>query len=102
MNTTVIEQPVKTRRDVTPRLTCIVTGKSRLTNAAYLESKSSLAGSVESYLKNYISREALKHLRSGKTVEETRKLLNVTNYNEKVSAEQIARAIKFNGKWAKA
>lgn len=101
MSTTVIDRPTKTRREVTPRLTCIITGKSRLTNAAYLQSKATLAGSVETYLKNYISREALKHLRAGKSVEETRSLLNVTDYSEKVSPEQLTRAIKINGKWAK-
>jgi len=97
-----MEKPVKTRREVTPRLACIITGKSRLTNAAYLESKSRMAGSVENYLKNYISREALKHLRAGKSVEETRQILNVTDYSEKVSTEQLTHAIKINGKWAKA
>jgi len=85
-------------REVTPRLTCLITGKSRLTNRAYLERKSINAGSVDAYLTHYISRGALKLLRSGNSVEETRKALGVTDYNKPVNAEVLKRAIALNGK----
>lgn len=87
-----------TKREVTPKLTCIITGKSRLTNQAYLESKADKAGSVEEYLRHYISRPALKLLRSGKSVQETRQTLGVTDYNQSVSTELLQRAIAVNGK----
>jgi hypothetical protein len=103
MNATSTDTTAKTRtstrENVTPRLTCIITGKSRLTNRAYLESKAGKASSVENYLKHYISREALKHLRAGKTVEETRQILGVTDYNAPISAEFLKKALSFNGKW---
>jgi hypothetical protein len=85
-------------REVTPRLTCLVTGSSRLTNRAYLERKALGAGSVETYLSHYISRGALKLLRAGKSLEETRKTLGATDYNKPVAAEVLTRAIALNGK----
>ena len=88
----------ETKREVTPRLTCIITSKSRLTNQAYLESKAGKAGSVEEYLRLYVSRPALKLLRSGKSVQEVRQILNVTDYNTPVSTETLQRAIVSNGK----
>lgn len=87
-----------TKREVTPKLTCIITGKSRLTNQAYLESKAEKAGSVEEYLRHYISRPALKLLRSGKSVQEARQTLGITGYNQPVSTELLQRAIAINGK----
>jgi len=100
MNATTTTPKNRTSRgEVTPRLTCIITGKSRLTNKAYLESKAGKANSVENYLKHYISREALKHLRAGKTVEETRQILGVTDYNAPISAEFLKKALTMNGKW---
>lgn len=98
MNATATLTKTSSKREVTPRLTCLITGQSRLTNQAYLESKSQKAGSVETYLNNYISRAALKLLRAGKTVEETRQELGITDYNRPVSAEVLKRAIALNGK----
>lgn len=89
---------VATKREVTPKLTCIVTGKTRLTNQAYLDSKADKAGSVEEYLSNYISRPALKLLRSGKSVQEARQILGVTDYNRSIAADALERAIALNGK----
>jgi hypothetical protein len=93
MTTTTVSE-----REVTPRLTCLITGKSRLTNRAYLERKSINAGSVETYLSHYISRGALKLLRAGQSVEETRKALRITDYNKPVNAEVLKQAIALNGK----
>lgn len=96
--TTATTVRTSSEREVTPRLTCLITGKSRLTNRAYLERKSINAGSVEAYLSHYISRGALKLLRAGQSVEETRKALNVTDYNKPINADVLKRAIALNGK----
>ena len=82
-------------------LKCIVTGKTRLTNKKYLQEKATAANvSVDEYLQKYISREALKALRQGKPVEEVRKELNAVTA-EPISPENLAKAIKINGKWGK-
>jgi hypothetical protein len=92
----------RTPRVVTPKLTCIVTGKSRLTNKTYLESKATAAGTtVEGYLGNYISREALRLLRQGKSLTETRTELNATATTS-LTDEALQAAIRLNGKWSKA
>jgi hypothetical protein len=99
--TEVINQP-KTTRNTCSKLRCIVTNRERLTNKAYLTSKAAAAGlSVSDYLGFYVSRQALKLLRAGKTLDEVRKDLGVT-YNEPISADLLAKAIKVNGKWGKA
>ena len=90
-----VERTAKSSRQVTPKLTCIVTGKTRLTNAKYLASKP--AGFVE----QYISREALKMLRAGKSVDETRQLLNVTASVPNLSEAALKTAIAINGKHAR-
>jgi hypothetical protein len=106
MNNTLIEPTVrknpanregaaKTSREVTPRLACIVTGKSRLTNAKYLASK------PEGFVTNYISRPALKLLRTGKNVQQVRAELGVTEITTPISDSAIQNAIKINGKWSK-
>ena len=98
MNATATLTKTSSKRKITPRLTCIITGQSRLTNQAYLDSKSQKAGSVETYLSNYISRAALKLLRAGNSIEETRQALNATDCNNSVSPEVLKRAIALNGK----
>ena len=98
-----MEQPtaVKTDKSNTPKLRCIISGKERLTNRAYLVQKAeATGGDVEKFLSLYISRPALKHLRKGKTVEETRFALN-SNCTDNISAEVLEEALKLNGKWSK-
>jgi hypothetical protein len=85
----------KTSREVTPRLVCIITGKIRLTNAKYLASKPS------GFVTNYISRPALKLLRAGKTVQQVRAELGVTDVTSSISDSALQNAIKINGKWSK-
>lgn len=86
----------KISRQVTPKLTCIVTGAPRLTNAKYLASK------PQGFVTNYISRGALKILRQGKTLSEVRAALNVDSSVLAVSDSVLQNAIKINGKWATA
>jgi hypothetical protein len=91
----------RTPRVVTPKLRCIVTGKERLTNKAYLDTKASEAGvAVDVYLKNYISREPLRLLREGKTLAEVRTQLNAT-ITDTIADADLQAAIKMNGKWSK-
>ena len=101
--TETLEQPttVKTEKNNTPKLRCIISGKERLTNKAYLTQKAeATGGDVEKFLSLYISRPALKHLRKNKTVEETRFALN-SKCTDPISAELLEEALKLNGKWSK-
>lgn len=79
-------------------LTCIVTGRSRPTNTQYLEEKAVKAGSKERFIKYYICREALTLLKSGKTIQDVRKELDVTSSIPMPNSEDIAEALKINGK----
>lgn len=95
------QKPQRAPRVVTPKLRCIVTGKERLTNKAYLDEKAGQAGvSVETYLKNYISREPLRLLREGKSLTDVRSALNATA-TDSISDADLQAAIKMNGKWSK-
>jgi len=101
--TTEQQQAVETKSNKvnTPKLRCIITGKERLTNSAYLTQKAGATnGDVEKFLSLYISRPALKHLRKNKTVEETRHAL-VSNCTDEISADLLEEALKLNGKWSK-
>ena len=99
-----LEQPSAVENksnETTPKLRCIVTGKARLTNRAYLVQKAvATNGDVEKFLSLYISRPALKHLRKGKSLEETRHALNNT-CNDPISPELLEEALKLNGKWSR-
>lgn len=99
--TDTMEQTTATTKNNTPKLRCIITGKERLTNKAYLTQKATETnGDVEKFLSLYISRAALKHLRKGKTVEETRQALNSTCTAE-IDSDTLNEALKLNGKWSK-
>ena len=89
------ENAAKSSREVTPRLVCIITGKSRLTNAKYLASK------PQGFVTNYIARPALKLLRAGKSVQDVRTELGVTEVTTAISDSALQNAIKINGKWSK-
>jgi len=91
---------VKTTKTVTPKLRCIVTGVERITSRTQLERRVKRTnGDVEKYLARYISRDALRLLRAGKSLEETRKELNST---ETAPIDQffLQEAIRINGKWS--
>jgi len=103
--TSTMEQPevVETNNNKinTPKLRCIITGKERLTNRAYLTQKAEATeGNIEKFLSLYISRPALKHLRKGKTVDETRFAL-CSKCVDPIGAELLDEALKLNGKWSK-
>ena len=82
-------------------LTCLVTGKSRPTTKAYLDSKSARLGkSTDDIVKNYISREAMVLLNAGKALTEVRETLGVSTDTVNHTAEQVRVAVIFNGKRA--
>jgi len=73
-------------------LRCIITGKSRLASSQYLARKPSII------VNHYICREALKLLRRGMTVSETRLQLNCKLKMPPVSDDVLKWAIIINGK----
>jgi hypothetical protein len=73
------------QKQKTPVLTCIVTGKNRLTNQEYLENKANAAGAtVEEIVSHYVTREVLKNLRTGNL--------------QGLSQEKATRILRLNGK----
>jgi hypothetical protein len=79
-------------------LTCIVTGKSRPTNGAYLEERAKTTGSKEEFIKHYICRDALTMLKQGKTVFDVRSTLSISAAVPVPSEQTIKRALEVNGK----
>ncbi len=88
-------------REATPKLVCIVTGQERFTNKEYLNQKAAKYGSVDLFMKNYISAPAAKLLREGKTVDEVRTLLNLGKDRPPVGRDRLKAALEMNGKKAK-
>ena len=60
----------------TPKLKCLVSGIERITSMDYLKTKEERFGSIDNFVKNYISSEAVKLLKQNKTILETKKALN--------------------------
>ncbi len=79
-------------------LACIVTGRSRPTNAQYLEEKAAKAGSKERFIKYYVCRDALSLLRSGMSISDIRKKLDVEDSVPIPSSHDLAESLKINGK----
>ena len=79
------------------QLTCIITGKTRSTNTAYLEKKANAAGSADLFTGNYVTRDAAKLLRQGLTVQQVRDTLGVDSDVPEVSEERAKLALSING-----
>lgn len=98
-------EKAKSSRVVTPKLICIITGASRFTNKEYLDAKAAAAGSRKRFLEHYVSSDAMKLLREGKTVSDIRTALKVKPEDIKEvgtpSAETLKVALEINGKRAK-
>lgn len=101
--------PTETTKETkapTPKLTCIITGRTRLTNEDYLNNKASgPAGTVKAFMNNYVCKDAMKLLRAGKTVDEVRTELGTdTNLPSEgwtppeISKNALARIMSYNGK----
>jgi len=66
----------KSLQGKTPKLKCLITGLERITSMDYLKTKEEKFGSIDNYLKNYISREALTLLKQQKPVMDIKNTLN--------------------------
>lgn len=86
----------KSLQGKTPKLKCLISGIERITSVDYLKSKENKFGSIENYLNNYISREALKLLKEGKSVSIIKQELNPEN-NFTPNEQQINEAKKYYG-----
>jgi hypothetical protein len=86
------------KRQVTPKLTCQVTGKSRVTNRKYLAAKAEKKNtSVEEFLAYYISKDAMRQLKADRSVEEIRADYPDAPTNE-LSEKWLKQALGLNGK----
>jgi len=82
--------------DTLPKLTCLVTGKTRNSNIKYLDAKAVRLGvDVDTIIKSYVSRDALKLLRTGKTFEQVRQELGTVegfvSSNPSITVEDLLR-----------
>ena len=89
-----------TNTDTLPKLTCLVTGRSRNSNIKYLEAKALRLGvSLDVVINSYVSRDALKLLRSGKTIEQVRiELGTAEGFVPSASAIKSEELLRLNGK----
>jgi len=93
-----VQQVEQTNKATTPQLTCIITGKTRPTNEKYLRSKAEMKGvSVEDFTRYYASKQAVKRLRAGMSVEQTRQELG-TEVTTPVSEGTVKGILRLNGK----
>jgi hypothetical protein len=87
-----------TKREVTPKLVCNVTGKSRVTNRKYLAAKAAKKNTtVEEFLAYYISKDAMRQLKADRSVEEIRADYPDAPTNE-LSVKWLKQALGLNGK----
>ena len=76
-----------------PVLKCIVTGKQRMTNNDYLQTKLKKFGSINTYTANYICSEALKVFKKSETLGDALAKLNINNCD--VDGAKILSALEF-------
>jgi len=95
MEATVQQEQTKTK---SPTLTCKITGKSRPTNVKYLAAKAEQRNcSVEQFLQYYACKQAVKRLRAGMSVEDTRLALGADAITP-VSEGIVQGILRLNGK----
>jgi hypothetical protein len=106
MNTTITESAVveqiedTSKRPPAPKLICVITGKSRPTNAKYLESKAWKRNvSCEHFASFYACKQAVTRLRAGKSVDEVRAELEVNpDAIGPIDSDQLKTILRLNGK----
>jgi hypothetical protein len=68
---------------------CIVTGLEKRFTTSLLNNKLKKFGSVEIFAKYYVCKQAMKLLRSGLSIEEIRRQLNVSDFSKPVDVEVL-------------
>lgn len=63
-----------------PKLKCIITGIERATSMEFLKTKEKKFGSIENYVRYYISSDAIKFLKEGKEIFEIQEILKINNF----------------------
>jgi len=84
----------KSLQGKTPKLKCLISGAERITSIDYLKTKEEKFGSIDNFIKNYISSSAIKLYKQGKSVEEIKLELN-PNGNHNIDINNISEAIKY-------
>jgi hypothetical protein len=84
-----------------PKLTCLVTGKSRNSNIKYLEAKALRLGvSVDVVINSYVSRDALKLLRKGQSFEQVQQAVGTAEgfVATNLTATKLDELLRLNAK----
>lgn len=76
-----------------PVLKCLVTGKQRLTNNEYLQTKIKTFGTVDIFMQNYICSDALKVFKNSESYADAAAKLNLCQ--EAVDVQKILAALKY-------
>ena len=84
----------KSLQGSTPKLKCLVSGIERITNMDYLKTKEKKFGTVDNYLNNYISSDAVRLLKEKKTLIDIKNILN-PNSSHIPSDTLVAEACKY-------
>ena len=66
----------KSLQGSTPKLKCLITGIERVTSMDYLKTKEEKFGSINNFVNNYISREAIKLIKEGMSYNNIKEELN--------------------------
>ena len=92
---TTLEQP---KLATSPKLTCIITGKTRPSNDKYLSAKAEAKGvSVDEFSQYYACKQAVKRLRTGMSVEDVRADLQA-EVSIPISESDVKTILRLNGK----
>ena len=97
MEATVQEQQTA-KKPTSPKLTCVVTGKTRPSNERYLSSKAEQRNvTVEHFTQHYVCKQAVKRLRAGMPVKDVREEL-MAEVSTPISDEMVKEILRVNGK----
>ena len=83
-----------------PKLKCLVTGRTRTSNIKYLEAKALRLGvDLDVVINSYVSRDALKLLRQGKTIEQVREAIGTAEgFVPTTPSTKLEELLRLNAK----
>lgn len=86
--------------DTLPRLTCLVTGKTRNSNIKYLDAKAVRLGvDIDTIIQSYVSRDALKLIRQGKSFEQVREEIGTAEgFKPSMPTIKLEELLRLNSK----